>query len=107
MTPYGPRRRPPAEPLDEPPQLSATDIAAMKKLEAAWRDYGGPSASDIFVEFGITPDEFYRRLNGQRRRTRDLHRPHGNQQPVNGSTSDCRDTRPPGPHLHGEGHTPQ
>jgi hypothetical protein len=35
----------------------------MKRLEAAWRDFGGPSASDIFVEFGITAEEFYRRLH--------------------------------------------
>jgi hypothetical protein len=38
----------------------------MKRLEAQWRDFGGPSASDIFVEFGITTEEFYRRLNGHR-----------------------------------------
>ena len=62
MTPYGSRRRQPAESVDGSPQLSATEITAMKRLEAVWRDFGGPSASDIFVEFGITADEFYRRL---------------------------------------------
>jgi hypothetical protein len=44
----------------------------MKRLEAAWRDFGGPSASDIFVEFGITAEEFYRRLYGQYGRRTDL-----------------------------------
>lgn len=62
MTIYGPRRQP-AESIDGSPQPSATEIAAMKRLEAAWRDFGGPSASDIFVEFGISADEFYRRLH--------------------------------------------
>lgn len=71
MTPYGPRRRQPAESPDGSTQLSATDSAAMKKLEAQWRDFGGPSASDIFVEFGITAKEFYRRLYGQRQRKTD------------------------------------
>jgi hypothetical protein len=37
----------------------------MKRLESAWRAFGGPPASDIFVEFGITAEEFYRRLRGQ------------------------------------------
>jgi hypothetical protein len=44
----------------------------MTRLEAAWRDFGGPSASDIFVEFGITTEEFYRRLYGQHRHRTDL-----------------------------------
>jgi hypothetical protein len=43
----------------------------MKRLEAAWRDFGGPPAADIFVEFGITAEEFYRRLYGQRQRKTD------------------------------------
>jgi hypothetical protein len=68
MTPYGPRRRQPAESLDGSPQLSATEITAMNRLEAAWRDFGGPSAGDIFVEFGITADEFYRRRYKHRQR---------------------------------------
>jgi hypothetical protein len=71
MTPYGPRRRQPAESPDGSPQLSATDIAAMKKLEAEWKPFGGPSAIDIFVQFGITAEEFYRRLYGQRERNTD------------------------------------
>jgi hypothetical protein len=71
MTPYGPRRRQPTDSPDGSSQLSATDIAAMKKLEAEWKHFGGPSASDIFVEFGITADEFYRRLYGQRERHTD------------------------------------
>jgi len=37
----------------------------MKRLEAAWRAFGGPPPSDIFVEFGITAEEFYRRLRRQ------------------------------------------
>jgi hypothetical protein len=68
MTPYGPRRRPPDESLDIPAHLSATELAAMERLEVAWRDFGGPSASDIFVEFGISVEEFYRRLFGLRAR---------------------------------------
>ena len=71
MTPYGPRRRQPAESPNGSRQLSASDIAAMKKLEAKWRDFSGPSASDIFVEFGITAEEFYRRLYAQRQRETD------------------------------------
>ena len=67
MTPYGPRRHQSAESTDESPELSANDIAAMKRLEAAWRNFGGPSAHDIFVEFGITTEEFYRRLNRHHR----------------------------------------
>jgi hypothetical protein len=66
MAPYGPRRRQPVESIDGSPQFGATDIAAMKKLEAAWQDFGGPSAHDIFIEFGITTEEFYRRLNRHR-----------------------------------------
>jgi hypothetical protein len=68
MTIYGPRQRQPAESPDGSTQLSATDIAATKKLEAQWRDFGGPSASDIFVEFGISAEEFYRRLHRERQR---------------------------------------
>jgi hypothetical protein len=71
MAPYGPRRRQRPESVDGSPQLSATEITAMKRLEAAWRDFGGPSAADIFVEFGITAEEFYRRLYGQRDRKTD------------------------------------
>jgi hypothetical protein len=71
MTSRDPGRQP-AETCDTAPQLSSTEIAAMKRLEAAWRDFGGPSASDIFVEFGITAKEFYRRLYGQYGRRTDL-----------------------------------
>ena len=70
MPPYGPRRRQPAESLDAAPQLSANEVAAMKRLEAVWRDFGGPSASDIFVELGISVEEFYLRLYGRRSRVR-------------------------------------
>ena len=56
MTPRGPRREP-AESLDRAPQLGTTEIAAMVRLEAAWRKFGGPPASDIFVEFGISTEE--------------------------------------------------
>jgi hypothetical protein len=65
MTARGPERRP-ADSVGRSPQLSSTEIAAMKRLESAWRDFGGPPAGDIFVEFGITAEEFYRRLHGQR-----------------------------------------
>lgn len=71
MTSRDPGRQP-AETCDTAPQLSSTEIAAMERLEAAWRDFGGPSASDIFVEFGITTEEFYRRLYGQHRHRTDL-----------------------------------
>ncbi|KXX59930.1 DUF3263 domain-containing protein [Rhodococcus sp. ACS1] len=27
-----------------------------------WRHWGGGSRSDIFVEFGISPDQYFRRL---------------------------------------------
>ena len=70
MTSRDPRRQP-DESFDTAPQLSAAEVGAMKRLEAAWRDFGGPSASDIFVEFGITAAEFYRRLYGQRHRKTD------------------------------------
>jgi hypothetical protein len=66
MTPRGPRREP-SESLDRAPQLGSTEIAAMVRLEAAWRNFGGPPASDIFVEFGISTEEFYRRLYWARR----------------------------------------
>jgi len=44
----------------------------MKRLEAAWRGFGGPPASDIFVEFGISVEEFYRRLYRARGAKTDL-----------------------------------
>jgi hypothetical protein len=95
MAIYGPRRQP-AESLDTDPQLSATEIAAMKRLEVAWRDFGGPSAGDIFVEFGITADEFYRRLYGARSQVRPGTAAGHGSEPVDGSTSDGRAHRPPG-----------
>ena len=41
--------------------------SAMEYLARMWQPYGGPSDFDIFVEFGITADEFYRRLASARR----------------------------------------
>jgi hypothetical protein len=77
MTPTPGTRRQQTESLDESPQLRATEIAAMKRLEAVWRDFGGPPASDVFIEFGITVEEFYRRLHGLRGRETDPQRPRG------------------------------
>lgn len=105
MTPYGPRRRQPAESLDEPTQLSATDIAAMKRLEAAWRDFGGPPASDIFVQFGISAEEFYRRLRALHDRKPNPEARRDTQE-RKGAISDRRVNWPSGPHPLREGNTP-
>ncbi|HJT91317.1 MAG TPA: hypothetical protein VJ777_05155 [Mycobacterium sp.] len=99
-------RRHPDESSDTAPQLSAAEVAAMNKLEAAWRDFGGPSAGDIFVEFGISVEEFYRRLYGRRSRVRpDTAAAHTPQRRI-GARPDRANNRPPGPARHGEGSTP-
>jgi hypothetical protein len=104
MTIYGPRRKP-DESLDGSPQPSATEIAAMRRLEAVWRDFGGPSASDIFIEFGISVEEFYRRLNRARSQLRPGTAVGHTSERLDGSTSDGRADRPPGPRPgRGRGH---
>ncbi|KXF55181.1 hypothetical protein AXA44_38930 [Rhodococcus sp. SC4] len=35
----------------------------MLKLARVWAPYGGASENDIFVEFGISRSEFYRRVD--------------------------------------------
>ncbi|RYF51188.1 MAG: hypothetical protein EOO27_30410 [Comamonadaceae bacterium] len=43
------------------------DKAAMEKLYLTWLPYGGPTEFDIFVTFGLTQNEFYRRIEPTRR----------------------------------------
>nr|EJI95815.1 hypothetical protein JVH1_6836 [Rhodococcus sp. JVH1] len=58
------RREPTESPSGAPPPLtlSPKDIAAMIRLDAIWKHFGGPPSSEVFVEFGISVDEFFRRL---------------------------------------------
>lgn len=39
---------------------------AMDQFDRNWRPFGGPSDVDIFVEFGLTRAEYWRRLASAR-----------------------------------------
>lgn len=44
------------------PAVSSVD-RSMVEMACRWMPFGGPPAEDIMVNFGLTPNDYYRRLD--------------------------------------------
>ncbi|WP_030173773.1 MULTISPECIES: hypothetical protein [Actinomycetes] len=45
------------------PRIAPADHARLVEFAEQWYPFGGGSAEDIFVEFGLTPETYFERLS--------------------------------------------
>ena len=73
--------------------MSRTDTQEIVEFARKWQQFDGGPDEEIFVTFGLAPDEYFRRLQGNSRRRRRSADSAGHRRTRNGL---CTSTRPIG-----------